>query len=275
MSPLNVFFDNAQRAASAEAAGGTRHSKSVTRTAPSPVAMIGGCGCRRVPGGASRASGSAHHTINRRPSGQSANAPGYGRVTARTRLKIRRVVHDPIDPTVLRRASTEARRQRLILRAPRRRPANQVVELPIEHPHRRLRHLRHDLPRRLARPDGHRLLIHDVTGVRSPGHMVQGRAGLRLAMQHGPIHRGPAAILGQQRAVQIHGTQPGRAKEARRNQVAVIQRTNQVRPKPIADQRLPFRSRKGGRREDGHSGLRGQRRDGPKPPRLAWGRPGG
>jgi hypothetical protein len=77
--------------------------------------------------------------------------------------------------------------------------------------------------------DGHGRLGDDRAGVRFGGHLVQRRAGFRFAVQHSPVGRHAAAILGQQRAVHVVGAARGEREQVDRQHVAVVERENEVR----------------------------------------------
>jgi hypothetical protein len=75
----------------------------------------------------------------------------------------------------------------------------------------------------------HRLRIDDAAGVGLGGHGVQGGAGLALAVQHRPVDRHAAAVLGQQRAVHVVRAARGRGQERGAQQLAVVEREQEVR----------------------------------------------
>jgi hypothetical protein len=59
------------------------------------------------------------------------------------------------------------------------------------------RHAREDVDGEIVLADRHRLLADDAARVGLRHHLVQRGAGLALALQHGPVHGRPAAILRQ------------------------------------------------------------------------------
>jgi hypothetical protein len=109
----------------------------------------------------------------------------------------------PVDPSVLGLAGAEVAapgrvvRQALGVSRPDRR------QRPPEDDFRGDRDLVEHLSGRVVREDGHRHLVDDGAGIRPGDHPVQRRAGLGLAVQHGPVRRRAAAVLRQQRAMHV------------------------------------------------------------------------
>ena len=58
----------------------------------------------------------------------------------------------------------------------------------------------------LLRADGDLLATQHVAGVQTFVHLHDGHAGLGITVQHRPLHRSTAAVLRQQRDVQVDAT---------------------------------------------------------------------
>ena len=65
------------------------------------------------------------------------------------------------------------------------------------------RHAVKQLAAGLLRVDGDLLAAEHIAGVKALIHLHDGNAGLGVAVQHGPLHRGAATVLGQQRNMQV------------------------------------------------------------------------
>ena len=103
----------------------------------------------------------------------------------------------------------ELRRARLVLRHARGPAGFELGKPPRQDAHGRRRDAALDFERRVVGSDRHGLLVHDVARVRARRHHVERGARLRLALQHGPVDRRPAAILRQQRAVDVEAPRAG------------------------------------------------------------------
>ncbi len=98
-----------------------------------------------------------------------------------------------------------------------------------------LGHLVENLDRGFIRADRHGLLVDDAPGVGLLDHLVQGRAGLGLALQDRPVERRAAAELRQQRAVHVERTESRPLQDGHRQHAAVVEGEDQIR---VPD--LPF-----------------------------------
>ena len=81
--------------------------------------------------------------------------------------------------------------------------------------------------------DGHLLADEDIAGVQPFVHLHDGDAGLGIAVQHGPLHRGAAAVLGQQRDVQVDAAVLGRFQHRSRQDAAIGHHHDQFRRKGL------------------------------------------
>ena len=95
--------------------------------------------------------------------------------------------------------------------------------------------LHHPLVQREGRVVGRdvdRPLAHDVPGVGRLVHVVERDARARLAVDQHPVERRAAAVLGQQRPVQVEGAKARLPQHRHRQHAAVVEGEDEIR---IAD----------------------------------------
>jgi len=108
-----------------------------------------------------------------------------------------------VDRAVFRPSAPEVAAGGEVLRHELRGARAQRGERPLEDDLRRQRHALEHLARGVVRQNGYALPVDDAAGVRLCDHLVQRGAGLALAVQDRPVHRRAAAVLRQQRPVEV------------------------------------------------------------------------
>ena len=81
----------------------------------------------------------------------------------------------------------------------------------------------------LLRVNGDLLAAEHIAGVKALVHLHDGNAGLGIAVQHGPLHRGAAAVLGQQGDMQVDAAVLRRFQHRLRQDAAVSHHHDQFR----------------------------------------------
>ena len=83
----------------------------------------------------------------------------------------------------------------------------------------------------LFRVDSDFFAVQYIAGIQSFVHLHDGNAGLGVTVQHRPLHRGAAAILRQQRNVQIDAAVAGQFQHGLRQDAAIGHHHDQLRGK--------------------------------------------
>ena len=172
----------------------------------------------------------------------------------------------PVHQAVRRPPSPEGRRPRLVLFHALRAARQNGRQAAPQHRAREGDQLQKDVVRRVVGPYGDGRLVDDPAAVRPRGHVVQRHPGLRLAVQDGPVHAGPAPVAGQQRAVHVEGPERRQAQDPLRDEGAVVEREDQVgRERAEAFLLRPVKTFRG---EDGEAAGPGEVGDGVEPALL-------
>ena len=111
----------------------------------------------------------------------------------------------PVDATILRLAPSEITSRFQVERRVRRGAREQRRQYSVQGQFGGDRHLVENFARRVVGQNRHRLPGDDLAGIRLVDHAVQGGAGFPLTVDQRPVHRCPAAVLGQQRAMHVVG----------------------------------------------------------------------
>ena len=129
----------------------------------------------------------------------------------------------PVDPAVFGFAAAEIAAVGQHVRVPRNVPGNHRGKRTPQGLLGRHRGLLEHFVRGVVRQDRHDGLVDDVTGIGLFDHLVQGGAGLGLAVQNRPVDGHAATVLGQQRTVHVERAEFGKAQQAHRDHVPVIE----------------------------------------------------
>jgi len=135
----------------------------------------------------------------------------------------------PVDAPVVRGAAAEIAAARQVLLVRRRHAVEHGGERAVEQELRGGGDLTEHVDGAVVGQDGNRELVDDAPGVGLLDHLVQGGARGVLAAQDGPVHRGAAAELGQQRAVHVVGAAHGGGEERGLQHEAVVEREDEIR----------------------------------------------
>ena len=83
----------------------------------------------------------------------------------------------------------------------------------------------------LLRVDGNLFAVQYIAGIQTLVHLHDGNAGLGVTVQHRPLHRSAAAILRQQRNVQVDAAVAGQFQHGLRQDAAIGHHHDQFRGK--------------------------------------------
>ncbi len=157
------------------------------------------------------------------------------RAWKRRRDRTHEVVHrcgvaGPVDDAVVGAAAAEIAAFVEILPATGRSAGEERRKRGVERHFRGERDLVEHVACRVVGKDRHGVLRDDVAAVRFLGHVVERRAGDALAMQHRPIDRRAAAILGQQRSVHVERAARRQCEQRRLQHPAIVEREDEIGP---------------------------------------------
>jgi hypothetical protein len=157
------------------------------------------------------------------------------RVGARPRVEGAHAILDrergarPVDEAVLFLKARSLAGGALVLRLLMRRPRLELVDDVKDERSAALTEPRLQLAGGFVVVDRDTVDAEDGTGVEAGGHLNNGVAGFGVAIKDGPLHGGGAAVLGQQRAVEVDATEARGGERGRFQNLAVVADDEEVR----------------------------------------------